>query len=115
LIIHDAEKKNATVAETGTPVENSVLATKLDGPIFETAAPNQNEVSTTELDAFSTVCRSYLNWVKKVIDRSSFLKDGWFTSALVTQPMLELVHCNPTTLRHKYEFNRYASLHHLHR
>jgi hypothetical protein len=65
----------------------------------------------TELDAFSTLGGNYLNWIEKVVDRSSFLKDGWFASALVTPPMFEVAHKNITPLNYKYEFNRYTLWH----
>lgn len=67
----------------------------------------QNEVSMHEVDAFNSVGGNYLNWAAKIVDGSSFFKDGWFTSALVAPPMLELAH-EFESLQRVYVFNRYA-------
>jgi len=74
--------------------------------IFDTNA-GINIVSADELDAYNNAVGNYLNWVDKVRDLSSFLKDGWFTSALVTPPMFEVVDHN-RRFRQEYKFNRYV-------
>lgn len=75
--------------------------------IFDTNE-GTNIVSEHELDAHNNVVANYINWVKKVQNTSSFLKDGWFVSALVTPPMFEVVQSNETSAQ-EYEFNGYVS------
>lgn len=64
-------------------------------------------VSMHELDAHNNAVANYMNWVGKVRNLSSFLKDGWFTSALVTPPMFEVVGSHERFTQ-KYKFNRYV-------
>ena len=66
-------------------------------------------VSKREVDAFNNAVRNYMNWVESVTALLSSLKDGWFKSALVNPPMLELVD-SCRGLKQGYSFNRYLSL-----
>lgn len=77
-------------------------------PIFDLSTDtNLNMVSKCELDAYNHAVTNYMNWAEKVQCLSSFLKDGWFTGALVAPPMLEVVR-DSETLTQKYQFNRYV-------
>jgi hypothetical protein len=77
------------------------------GQLFDRSA-GINVVSMYELDAHNNAVTNYMNWVQKVRDLSSFLKDGWFTSALVMPPMFEVVYSNEAFTQ-EYMFNRYVS------
>ena len=70
------------------------------------ASPGSNMVSRREVDAFNNAVRNYMNWVESVKALSSSLKDGWFKSALVNPPMLELVN-SCRGLKQGYSFNGY--------
>ena len=74
--------------------------------LFDTGQ-GTNIVSDHELDAHNNAVANYMNWVDKIRSLSSFLKDGWFTNALVTPPMLEVVDSNEPS-RQEYKFNRYV-------
>lgn len=63
-----------------------------------------NVVSGREIDAHNHAIANYLNWAGTVQDLSSYMKDGWFTSALVAPPMFDVVKSNKTCI-----FNRYVS------
>lgn len=77
----------------------------MKGQLFDTGQ-GFNMVSPGELDAHAAVA-NYMRWVDKARSLSSFLKDGWFASALVTPPMLEVVDSIATSPQ-KYKFNRYV-------
>jgi len=76
-----------------------------EDPIFDASGEN-NMVSTRELDAHNHAVRNYMNWVDIIRGLSSSLKEGWFRSALVAPPMLEVVRTESTQ---EYKFNRYVS------
>ena len=75
--------------------------------IFENKS-GTNVVSSREIDAHHHAVAGYMNWVQDVQGLSSFLKDGWFSSALVTPAMLELVKANETFTQ-EYKFIRHVS------
>ena len=77
------------------------------GAVFDVQAGTEsNMVSKAEVDAFNNAVRNYINWVESVRDLSSSLKDGWFKSALVNPPMLELA-ASCRDLEQGYSFNGY--------
>ena len=74
-------------------------------PIFR---QGPNVVSKEELDAHNHVLRNYMNCMNEVRNELSFLKDAWFTSALLVPLMTELVRSELFTK--KYKFTTYVSL-----
>jgi len=88
----------------GSPQYRAMNAVK--DSVFDTStAPNI--VSKRELDAHNHAVANYINWVDKIQSLSTYLKAGWFTSALVTPRMFEVIDSNETFAQ-KYKVNRYV-------
>jgi len=84
-----------------------IQAENHEDSIFHTSTEPDNMVSKRELDAHNHALRNYMNCVNTVKIESSFLRDGWFTGALVVPPMTEVVDSNQFT--QKYKFTRHVS------
>jgi hypothetical protein len=97
---------SAQTALLKSPQYPAITAVRGQPPIFDRSA-GIYIVSKRELDPHNNAVANYMNWVEKVQNVSSFLKDVWFTNALVAPPMFEAVD-NNKRFRQEYKFNRYA-------